>query len=151
MEKITSVVGTLCLCIFVTGILYNMGCFKVTEKTIRFVIAIYIIVIIFKTVMDIKFDFAAYNINDITTQYQNTEDAKQIIIEQTQMDIENLIKKRLSEKNISYNEVLVHILEQSNNITIDKIEIQCSSEYKNSVENCIKDLLSPETVVVIGE
>lgn len=151
MEKITSMVGTLCICIFVTGILYNIGCFKVTEKTIKFVISIYILVITFKAAMDIKLDFSMNSINDISMEYQNTEDAKDIIIEQTQLDIENIIKNRLDEKNISYNSISVHILEQSNNITIDKIDIQCKPEYKKEVQNCIKDLLTENTVVVIGE
>ena len=151
MEHITKVVGTLCIAIMSMGIMYEFGCFKATEKVMKFVITVYVMVTFFATVSDtkIQLDFVAEDIDSHThiSRQQVTEQ----IVSNTQKELENIIIQRLEQKNICYNSVSVHILEQNGDLTADRITVHCPQQYIPQVTECLSDLITEETQIITGE
>ena len=151
MAQISKVAGMLCILIFAMGILYQLGHFEKTAKVIRFIIAIYILLALLKSFNGAKGELMVLT-EEINIQQHNYQDElKNEIVKQTQQQLEIVIKNRLDEKNIAYNEVSVHILEQNGTVEIKRIKIVCQNDCKNTVENCIQDLLTDNTKIVIGE
>jgi len=151
MEQIAKITGVVCISVLSMGILYNLGHFPSMEKVIKFVIAIYIVLTCFKVAAnaDIKFDLSLEAINSLPEEY--TMDFTNVVIAETAKNAEEIIKQRLDEKNISYNHVSVHILEQNGLLTTDKIIINCDDIYIAVAEECIKDFITVDTEIIIGE
>lgn len=151
MEQVTKTIGMVCIIIMATGILNDIGSFPVSEKVIKFVTALCIIAAFFKSVggtkLEMEFD---YN-NDDTLYVQNEEYLKSAVLNRTAEELEQLVKKRLGEKNISYNSVSVHILEQNSSVMIEKIQISCDPEFEAEVRLCLEDITSEGTEILIGE
>ena len=57
MERISDIIGVLCISVLVVTILYSISSFPSTEKVIRFVISIYIVVNAVSMFTDNKIDF----------------------------------------------------------------------------------------------
>lgn len=151
MEQLSQIIVILCKTVIAMGILYNLGCFPATEKVVKFIIAVYIIYATLNTV-DKQIPVSKPYISNIEySQYQYSEELNDIIVQETQNNIENIIKQRLTEKNISYNWVYVHILEQNNLLTADSINICCSNSDIAAAEDCIKDFITKDTQIYIGE
>ncbi len=151
MAGIAKTVGVLCISVVAMRILYDLGNFKATEKTLKFVISLYIIATVFNSLKTTKLEFDIDVGSENQTYYHNSEVIKNEIISQTEKELTELIKKRMSEKNISYNSISLHILEQNGSIVVDRIYIECSPYDKTSVMECIKDLTNEDTEIVIGE
>ncbi len=151
MEQIAKITGVVCISVFSMGILYNLGHFPSMEKVVKFVIAIYIILTCFNAAAnaDIKFNLSSETINTLTEEY--TADFTNIVIAETAKNAEEIIKQRLGEKNISYNHVSVHILEQNGFLAPDKIVINCDDRYITAAEECIKDFITADTEIIVGE
>lgn len=151
MEHIAKIAGTLCISVMVMGILYEAGSFAATEKVIKFVITVYILVTVAAAVKgaDFKPDSIIQNID--YHAYSNSQYLKQQIVADTEKQLEQLIVQRLEQKNICYNSVSVHILEQNGNITADSITVVCESGYTIQVMECIADIATEETQINIGE
>ena len=151
MEEITNLMGSICISIIAIGIISKLGAFDATEKMLRFVAAISILLILYesfdKTSLNIDFKYPESDVYYI----ENTSALKNEIINKTKTDLEQMIKERLDEKNISYNSVSLHILEQNGSIAVDKIIIDCSSDAKTAVIDCIQDIISKETEILTGE
>ena len=116
MEQFIYKVGILCIFTMITGILIDLGCFPATEKIIKFIAAAYIVVSAVASFKSVQFDFELNNYDRQLTYELNTDVVKYKIIEETETKLENIIKNRLDEKNISYNAVYLHILEQNDNM-----------------------------------
>ena len=151
MEHLTKTIGCICILVMVTGILADSGSFPVMEKVIRFVTALYIIVAFLKSFEGTKYNIDIQTIKSDFIQQDNYEYLTDKIINKTVSELELLVKKRLEEKNISYNLLSLHILEQNGSLIIDEINIQCDNEDITLVYDCIKDLISEETQIIIGE
>ena len=151
MQQIISVIGSVCILIMVTGILADLGSFPVMEKVIRFIIVIFLIVCIFKSFETTQINIETDNFETKFVYEQNLDYLKEKIISETEKETQELIKNRLEQKNISYNWLSLHILEQNGNLIVKEIVIDCSESEKNEVYDCIKDVISNETEIKIGE
>lgn len=151
MEQIYNAVGVLCLTSVAAGLLHNMGSFASTEKLIRFVCVMCITVTMFSASDIAEFEFDGLIYSQQTDDKENIYNLKEIIITETEYETGELIKNRLDEKNIGYDYVFVHILEQSGEIVPVKIEIGCADADTVSIKECIKDLTTEQTVLIIGE
>lgn len=151
MEQIARITGVMCLVIMVVSFINNLGGFACTEKVIKFVTAIIVVALFFKTVNNtqIELHFDNYNNSNISTDDEVY--LKYILVEQTAHMLEETVKNRLDEKNISYNTVSVHILEQNNNLIADRIIVDCNKDCENTVKECLQDIISAETVITTGE
>ena len=149
MEHIAEITGTLCVAVVIMGILYNIGCFTATEKVIKFVISVFIILTVIKSadIGAIRFDTQW---KEESIMYSNSIDYKEYLISQTEKKLEDEIKNRLAEKNISYNHLSVHILEQNNLLTADRIVINCNADM-SAVKEIVKDIITEDTEIVMGE
>ena len=151
MEHLTKTIGYICILVMVTGILADLGSFPVIEKLIRFVTALYIIVAFFKSLEGTKYNVDMQIFKSDFTYEQNYDYLTEMIINKTNSEIEALVKKRLEEKNISYNLLSLHILEQNGSLIINEINIQCDNKDTALAYDCIKDLISKDTKITIGE
>ncbi|MBE6894091.1 MAG: hypothetical protein E7483_00575 [Ruminococcaceae bacterium] len=151
MEKIANITGVICISVFVMGLLYELGAFEKTSKAIKFVFAIYITATLFNSLGDM--DINIQNTDFYNQQYQQDFNIafQDELIRQTQEELECMIKKRLEEKNIAYNLVTVHILEQNGNLTADEIVIKCKNIYAEKAFECISDITDENTKIIIGE
>ena len=151
METVTKAMGTVCIAVMLMGIIYELGCFKTTEKVMKFVITVYVMVTFLATVSDtkIQLDFVAEDIDGHT--YSNRQQITEQIVNSTQKELENIIRQRLEQKNICYNSVSVHILEQNGNLTADRIVVQCPQQYTSQVTECISDIITEDTQLITGE
>ena len=151
MEQLSKNIGMICVIIVVAGIVFELGKFKSTEKSIRFIIVVYIVVTVFKTfgASEWNIDYESYKAD--THYAENSYIFKDTVIFTAQQELEEIIKNRLNEKNISYNSVSVHILEQNGIAKTDKIYVQCDDDLKDDVFECIEDIIGEDTEIIIGE
>lgn len=150
MEKISEICGILCFTVITMNILYSFGFFPATEKVVKFVFSIFIVLTIIKAIQStdtIVFDFSFQQENG--QHYK--EDFMEIVCDETEKKAEEIITKRLDEKNISYNYLSVHIMEQNDTLTADRIVIRCDNKDILSAEQCISDFVTEDTVIEIGE
>ena len=151
MEKIADVTGVLCISVFVMGIFYQLGGFEKTSKVIRFIVALYIISTVFTSFEYFKYVPLEYDIFVDKDIYDYDVDFYNSVIYKTKINLEEIIKNRLDEKNISYENVSVHILEQNGAVIADEIEIDCKAGDTEAVYSCIDDMLTEDTKVIIGD
>ena len=151
MEKIADVTGVLCISVFVMGIFYQLGGFEKTSKVIRFIVALYIISTVFTSFEYFKYVPLEYDIIVDKDIYDYDVDFYNSVIYKTKINLEEIIKNRLDEKNISYENVSVHILEQNGAVIADEIEIDCKAGDTEAVYSCIDDMLTEDTKVIIGD
>ena len=151
MEKIADVIGVLCISVFVMGIFYQLGGFEKTSKVIRFIVALYIISTVFTSFEYFKYVPLEYDIIVDKDIYDYDVDFYNSVIYKTKINLEEIIKNRLDEKNISYENVSVHILEQNGAVIADEIEIDCKAGDTEAVYSCIDDMLTEDTKVIIGD
>lgn len=151
MEKIADVTGVLCISVFVMGIFYQLGGFEKTSKVIRFIVALYIISTVFTSFEYFKYVPLEYDIIVDKDIYDYDVDFYNSVIYKTKINLEEIIKNRLDEKNISYENVSVHILEQNGAVIADEIEIDCKASDTEAVYSCIDDMLTEDTKVIIGD
>lgn len=151
MENLARITGVVCVCVFVMGLFYQMGGFDKTSKVIRFVISISVVSTIFLNMGNLSFIPDLKNTIYDNEQYKYEENFYDIVMLNTQEELESVIKNRLLEKNISYNSVKVHILEQNGNLTAEKIVVDCDKEYADEVYLCTEDIITENTEIIIGE
>lgn len=151
MDNLAKTIGILCVSVMAMGILYNLGSFAVTDKVIKFVISVYIIVAVFGSLKDVDFKVKTDGIVADIYQQDMSDMLKSEIILQTEKDLTEIVKKRLEEKNISYNDISLHILEQNGSLEIKKIMIDCPETSKQAVLGCLQDLVTEDTQIVTGE
>ena len=151
MTGIAKTVGVLCVSVMAMGILYDLGNFKATDKTLKFVISIYIIATVFNSFRTAKLEFDTDISGGKEFAGENPEILKEKIVLQTEKELTELIKKRMEEKNISYNSISLHILEQNGSIQVDRINIDCPSDMQTAVMDCIRDIISEDTQIITGE
>ena len=58
---------------------------------------------------------------------------------------------RPNEKNISYNQISVHILEQNGVVSVDEISVEGTDADENDILDLITDMTDSETRVKTGE
>lgn len=151
MESAALKIGSVCMLIFLVGILYEFGGFEKSKKAIKFVIALYITVAMIKSVQNVQLKIKLPEDLDTSVDSEYVYDFKREVIARTQDNIEILIKKRLDEKKLSYNQVSVHILEQNGNLTASEIIIKSEGSSKDLIYECISDIADDETKIYIGE
>lgn len=151
MESAALKIGSICMLIFLVGILYEFGGFEKSKKAIKFVIALYITVAMIKSVQNVQLKINLPEDLDTSVDSEYVYDFKREVIARTQDNIEILIKKRLDEKKLSYNQVSVHILEQNGNLTASEIIIKSEGSGKDLIYECISDIADDETKIYIGE
>ncbi|MEG1778962.1 MAG: hypothetical protein RR162_05630 [Oscillospiraceae bacterium] len=153
MEVIARLIGTLCMASFIMSILMNFGKFEATEKVIRFVISIFIIVTIFKP-YSIDNVLPSFDFTELTIEKQvvDQEAVNNLVIEKTRENLTELVKMRLRQKNISYIALELHILNQDGNLSIDKITLTgCKETQREKINRCLEDLIDNETKVILGD
>jgi len=151
MEQLQHMTGVMCILIMIVGIIKEVGSFSSTEKLIKLVASVYIIVAFFKVINNSQLELSFNIDNKENLQIYNTEQLKSDVMREAEIRLEQIVKNRLDEKNISYNSLSVHILEQNSNVVIEKIVIDCDSIYLNAVEECLYDLTSGNTKIITGE
>ena len=151
MEKLTNVTGAICIFIIAMGIIGKIGSFTATEKILRFLISVSILIAISESFQKTSFEFDV--IIPEFSNYHNSETTvlKNEIISKTQQELEHIIKNRLDAKNISYKSVSVHILEQNGLLTAEKIIVSCDDKDVAAAEECIEDFITTGTEIIIGE
>ena len=151
MENISYITGVLCISVFVMGLFYQIGWFEKTDKVIRYVIALCVLLTIIKTVKNFSADinFIQTHNNVAIPNYQKEFNDEIIAI--TQHEIEQLIKTRLDEKNISYNSVSVHILEQNGSVTVNEISVEGTKLSDEELYLYINDIADENTKIKTGE
>lgn len=150
MDRIAHTTGLLCMTVFVMGILYEFCSFEKTAKAVKYIICLCILVSVFKTVSNVNLNIHL----PYTYLYDNktyTEYFIGDVITQTQKELETLISERLKEQNISYNQLSLHILEENGVLKVDEITVRCNPDSKQVVYDCIKDIISQDTIVNILE
>jgi len=119
MESLYRTIGLLCITGYITGILSEFIPSGYTRKAIRLTVVIYIITSLFIPLEDFT---GLYNF-----QYNDTEDysvyAENYVIEKAAEELERTISRSLTDKNISYNQIDVHIHKQSEGLQIESIYI----------------------------
>ncbi|MBQ6929214.1 MAG: hypothetical protein IJN27_02790 [Oscillospiraceae bacterium] len=80
-----------------------------------------------------------------------TEELNNEVLSKTEYELEQIIKKRLDEKNISYNQISVHILEQNGVVSVDEISVEGTDADENDILDLIADMTDSETRVKTGE
>lgn len=151
MEKIAAVIGVLCISVFVMGLLYQLGLFEKTEKVIKFVTAMCLIITILKSVKEFKPDFVYRNLNNMEIANVYYKEFNDEIIFKTKQELENIIKKRLDEKNLSYNHISVHILEQNDTVSIDEIVVNGINADKEELYDLFEDMMDNNTTIKTGD
>ena len=151
MESAALKIGSICMLIFLVGILYEFGGFEKSKKAIKFVIALYITVAMIKSVQNVQLKINLPEDLDTSVDSEYVYDFKREVIARTQDNIEKKKKKRLDEKKLSYNQVSVHILEQNGNLTASEIIIKSEGSGKDLIYECISDIADDETKIYIGE
>lgn len=155
MKEISNWIGVMCISCYVMGLLMNLVQFTYTEKVIKLIIALFIIITVFKPVnsknisdFEYSFEKEYSSLNLDSYQQKNT---KQMIIEKTQETLAQIAKRRLDEKNISYSDISVHIYEQDGYLEIEKIFVSgCQEKDYQSVNSLFSDLLSEKSEISFG-
>lgn len=150
MEQIAKTVGILCVSVIAADIFCNTGYFPATEKVVKFVVAIYIILTGFKTVTG-NYIKPEFKLPEYPHTYDYQSEFKDAVIAETEKITEDMIIKKLSEKNISYNHISVHILEQNDILLTDTIVVGCEDRYISAVKECIEEFITEDTKLIIGE
>ena len=144
MESIHKTIGLLCITGYITGILSEFVPSGYTRKAIRLTIAVYIIASVFIP-LGTTFDWLDF-------QFSDTEDysgyAENYVIEKAGNQLESTISQTLSDKNISYNQIDVHIHKQSEGLQIENIYIYgVDVNQKAAVQN----ILSSYGNIIFGD
>ena len=145
MSILISNIGKFCVFVYVFGMLFNIACNTSTQKSLRLLFVLYVIA----SVMN-SFRFTEFKL-DIPSDkiYQeNIVKSSDYIIPALQQEFENKIKNQLYDKNISYKNVMVHIIEQKEYIKIDKIIFYGISENN---KNLIENLYSKEGTIIFED
>lgn len=146
MDGIFKAIGTLCIIAYITGLVSNMVEINHTQKAIRLVCAIYIIssLVIYNPKNE-------YREIDTVIYYDETSiqnDTFDYIIQKTEKNIEDDIKKALDKNFISYTGVKVHIYKQSEGIDISDITVYgVSDENQNLALQSIGNITSEEKII----
>lgn len=151
MEHIADMIGTVCVSVIAATIIYNFGSFPSMERIIRFVVSLYIISnsinILSGNRINFTYDFATRSMEN----YEISENFNTYVMSETELNLEEIIKNRLESKNISYKDIDLHILEQNSILTVDKITVVCSNSDVSEVMKAIEDMITKETMIIIGE
>lgn len=151
MKSITQAIGVLCISGYIMGLLMNMVQITYTQKVVRMVVAMFIIITIFKPVRELapnSLDAIAYGQNITVETGQN---ALENIVTSAQTQIESTIKLRLDEKKIGYDNISVHIYEQEAGLTVSKIEVFGAEEsLQADIVNILSDIAQKEVIIFGG-
>ena len=120
MESIFKIIGTLCLCGYITGLLMNFTTVTYTQKAVRLVCALYIITTVIMPIGTADFDFSAEEFAEKSALQQQAEE---YVLSTAEDNMENDIKNLLDVKNISYTQLNVHINKQKDSLAVGSVEI----------------------------
>jgi len=151
MEKIASTTGILCIAVFIMGIFYQLGGFEKTSGIIKFIMALCVLATMLKNVKGFETDIDYSQIYNNSFENIYTEEFSNEILSETEQELEQIIKKRLDEKNISYNQISVHILEQNGVVSVDEISVEGTDADEKDILYLITDMTGPETIVKTGD
>ena len=143
MERIFEIAGRLCILGFATGIITWFIPEGKTEKILRLVVTLYIIMALFTVersngIFSIGNDIGKYEIPVGNTE-KYIADA---LAEQTKQ----IISEKLSEKNICYTDIDVHINKQTDKFAIDHIVVYGADNIEKLKEE-LADVLSGEKII----
>lgn len=151
MEKIASTTGILCIAVFIMGIFYQLGGFEKTSGIVKFIMSLCVLATMLKNVKGFEPDIDYSQIYDNSFENTYTEELNNEVLSKTEYELEQIIKKRLDEKNISYNQISVHILEQNGVVSVDEISVEGTDADENDILDLIADMTDSETRVKTGE
>ncbi len=150
MDNVFSVIGAVCILVYLVGIILNLIKIEHTNKIIQTVLACFLIVNVFSNNLSFNYEeifyFEEFSIND-----EDLKNNEEFIIENaTNILIEN-IKTKLKSKNLSYTDVFVHIYKQNDSFIIQEIEIYGSEElHKTEIINTLEDIAPKECITFGG-
>ncbi len=151
MDNIYSYIGNLCLVIYIIALLFDLIKIKETNKILQTVLGLVLILNIFYPLnkIDTQSVFNSLEFYSITV---NEEENTELIIENAKLLIENDIKKTLEEKNISYNDVSLHIHKENGSFLIKEINIYGSDEErKEEILKLLSDIVNEDVIFFRGE
>jgi len=144
MEKIVKVIGALCMCGYITALLVQFVPVNKTEKSIRLVVTLYIISVSLSPI-SIDYDYPKPFLPEISTVQ---EDSEIYFNDLLKAETEKILSDRLTEKNICYTGMDVHINKQTDKLYIDSILI-CGADSENieKARAALSDVLSPDRII----
>ncbi len=151
MQDIYSNIGSLCLAIYIIGILFNLIKIKHTNKIMQTVLGLVLILNILSPFQKIDLDLIieTFAISEIE---MDTQESIDFVIENASLVIKNDIENLFNEKNIAYKDVSVHIYKENENFFIKEISIYGSEDdEKSKIIELLKEIVNEECVIFRGE
>ncbi len=144
MDNIIKAAGVLCMCGYITGLQVQFVPLNKTEKSLRLVVTLYIISAVFSPA---ELKFSTPEIDLPATDYiQN--DADEYVINELTNQTEEILSQRLSEKNICYTDIDVHINKQTDKLYIDQIIIYgADNENMAKSKDILSDVLNKDYII----
>ena len=138
-------IGKFCILVYLLGMLLSVTGSPLTQKSLRLLLVLYIIAVILNSFRTTSWQIDM-SLNKITEGENFT--SSDYIIPAVQQEIEDAIKNQLDEKNISYKDVNVHIIEQKEYIKIDEIVFYGISDNNKSL---VESFYVSEGNVIFGD
>ena len=152
MKNITQWVGVLCISCYVMGLLLNLVQLSHTQKVTRLLVAMFIIITIFRPFS--QKDFFSLDGYEYTSQDYNISvalNAVDTIIKQAQKNLEQTIKSQLDQQNLCYENIFVHIYEENGSLNINSVEIQgVLDEEKNAIYKALSNIVAQDKIILGG-
>ncbi len=151
MQDIYNNIGSLCLAIYIIGLLFNLIKIKHTYKIMQTVLGLILILNILSPFQKFDLNLAIETFDFENIEIDNNENID-FIIENAALIIKNDIENILNEKNISYKDVSVHIHKENESFYIKEISIYGSEENKNKqIIELLEEIASEECIIFRGE
>ncbi len=151
MKSVYSYIGSICLLIYIIGILFNLIKIKHTNKIMQTVLGLVLLLNIISPIYNQEF-YIDINSLEVQSMQIDKGENEEYIIENAKLILENEIKEELNQKNIAYNDVTVHIHKENENFLIKEISINGSEEAeKETVIDILSEYTNKECIIFRGE
>ena len=144
MEIIFKITGSLCITVYILGLLSNLVNINYTHRAIKLTFALFLITNVFLPLKNTTIDFTDLKLNEEV----NTVDLSDKIIDAATDSMEKNLKSILDTNNVTYSDLSVHINNQEDGVYVDYIRV-----YGADTENYsyIRSLLKNEGQVIFGD
>lgn len=149
MNEIIKNLGTVCIIAYVTGIVANISGSTQVKKTVSLILALYILLAVLAPATKQKITFD-YNLSEYVPT-QVTSERDEYVLQAAKENLELFIKEKLSEKNISYTALSVHINKQDEKISVDSVSIYGLRSRDIQVAKEIISSVLPDSRLITGD
>lgn len=144
VETIFKITGSLCITVYILGLLSNLVNINYTHRAIKLTFALFLITNVFVPLQNIRFDFSDFKINEETNHINSAEK----ILDAASNSIEQDIKSKLDANNVTYSDIEVHINNQEDGVYLDYIKIAGANTDSHSY---IRRLLENEGPIIFED